>query len=360
MTSNSQKEEIKPKVNLVDKVLNRPWKKVVVALTLTVFVVGGSGFAFIWFTPSLKSQLFDKPQITIDNPKYQVVLSATDLKLLQFNPASLLIKKRSVKDLPIYPDSWRKGYFSESELKDSSVSGESADADNDALSNKEEYIYGSNPKNPDTLGAGGKDGEYVKAGRNPLSGLALENNNFSYYFLNTDLAILEEMNKNLDTLESVGINIPKLYEQSRQKDFSSELNDIKLNVIENPTREGSIDYINQRLLIVKDIVGGDYLSNLSNIYQLDKIEDLNSLKASNQGRILSLSSMGVPKQEVDFHKNLIYFFDQISDLIDLRIEVIEKGLERKDYDAKQQEIVLRAVWAHRQINDNINNLNPNL
>ena len=160
-------------------------------------------------------------------------------------------------------------------------------------------------------------------------------------------------------MEEEGIHIPMLYEEARKVDFSSEMADIKLNIIQDPTREGSVEYLNQRLLVVKDIVNSKYFTNLSNIYQIKEADKLVKLKSENQTRINTLEGMGVPKQEVEIHKAMVYFFKQIDKLIDLRIEVVQKGLERKDYDQKQKDIILRSVWAHRQINDAINKLSPN-
>jgi hypothetical protein len=359
MTSKSQNQDTKPKVDLVDRILNKPWKKVVVALTLTLVVVGGVGFAYIWYTPSLRSQFFDRNTQQLEARSY-LQLSETDKKLLEYNPVSLLIQKKTVKDMPIYPKSWQKNNFSESELGDQSKSGQAADFDNDGLSNKEEYVYGSNPKNRDTLGAGGTDGEYVKAGNSPLSGMTLESAfDFSYFLLNTDVAILESLNDDLDVLEDEGISVPVLYERSRTEDYSIETNGINMNVIQNPTREGSISYLNERLLVLKETASSKYFSTLSTIYQIKDVETLKILKSDNNGRIISFRSMGVPAQEVEIHKNLLYFFMQIDKLIDLRIEVVENGLERSQYDARQQEIVKRSVWAYRKINDAVNQLNPN-
>ena len=345
--------------NFRDKVLDKNWKKMLVAVILTVLFIGGLGFAYIWTNPSLKQSLFGPKYNNVVYNSNSVILSQADLDLLNYNPVETLIKKKTVKELPIFPKSYQKQYFSDVEIKDSSLSGPQADFDKDGLTNKEEYIYASNPKNPDTLGAGGKDSEYVQAGKNPLSGLPLDNIDFAYYFVNSDLAILEETNNDLDVLEEEGIHIPVLYEQARTKDYSEDLKQISLNVIDNPNRDDSITYLNKRLLLLKDTVASNYLDNLSKIYQTKDKDVIAKLKLDNTSRVVSLQSMAVPKQEADIHQSMIYFFQQIDKLIDLRGEVIEKGLERKDYDTKQDEIILRSVWAYRKINDTVNKLNPN-
>ncbi len=344
---------------LRDNILDKTWKKVVVALVLTSLLIGGLGFGYIWTNPGLKKAFFGPRDTSVISPT-GLVLTDTDRKLLEFNPVETLIKKKTVKDLPIYPKTWQKQNFTDAELNDQNTSGPDADPDRDGLTNKEEYIYGSNPKNPDTLGAGGKDGEYVQAGNNPLSGLPLEGvSEISYYFLNTDIAILDSLNDDLDTLENEGINIPVLYEAARKEDFSAESAQIKLNVIEDPTRDASLSYLNERLGLLKDIAKSNYFTNLSNIYKVQDVNELAKLKSDNKSRIITLEAMGVPKPEEQIHRAMVYFFTQIDKLIDLRIQVITKGLVRKDYDQKQKDIILRSVWAHRQINNVINQLSPN-
>jgi subtilisin family serine protease len=60
------------------------------------------------------------------------------------------------------PDGWEITYFG-----NLSPAG-TADADSDNLTNLQEYLNGTDPKNPDTDGDGFKDGEEVLAGTNPL------------------------------------------------------------------------------------------------------------------------------------------------------------------------------------------------
>lgn len=47
--------------------------------------------------------------------------------------------------------------------------GSTGDSDGDGLSDNEEILYGTDPKNPDTDGDGYSDGEEVKNGHDPLS-----------------------------------------------------------------------------------------------------------------------------------------------------------------------------------------------
>jgi len=358
MTSKSPSEVIIPKVNLVDKVLNRPWKKVVAALVLTAIVIGSAGSIYIWLNPTFYSRENDNNTDLYNNNS--IVLSDTDLKLLQFNPTQLILSKKTVKDLPIYPDSWRKANFTDFEIKNDSVSGPDVDPDYDGLTNKEEYIFGSSPKNPNTLGADGNDGEYVKNGRNPLTGLPLDNTDVSYYFLNSDVNALEEMNKNLTELEGNGIDVPKFFALSKQVDFTSEKDSVAVNIIENPTRDNSLRYLDEQAEISKNIVNSDYFNILNKIYRLDTLDKLNDLKSKNDGILYSFKNIAVPKQEVDTYKNIVYFFKKITDLIDLRIQVVNEKIKPTEYDQKQKDLLLRTVWAYRKITENTNKVDPNL
>ncbi|RYG69856.1 hypothetical protein EON80_09010 [bacterium] len=62
-------------------------------------------------------------------------------------------------DRPI--DNWRQSHFTESQLNDSSISGDTADPDKDGLSNLAEYALGLNPRGHDssTIAVPGFDGD---------------------------------------------------------------------------------------------------------------------------------------------------------------------------------------------------------
>ena len=82
--------------------------------------------------------------------------TGTDLEL-SFDPERSLI-----------PESWVKSNFGTNDIDDVSVGGNFGDPDGDKLNNYQEYLYGTDPNNPDTDGDLYFDGTEVAYGSNPL------------------------------------------------------------------------------------------------------------------------------------------------------------------------------------------------
>lgn len=71
------------------------------------------------------------------------------------------------------PKDWVIKYFATDNQYDPKVGGGDGDPDEDILSNCQEYFYGTDPTNPDTMGSGQLDGAKVVMGLNPLDGKAM-------------------------------------------------------------------------------------------------------------------------------------------------------------------------------------------
>lgn len=73
------------------------------------------------------------------------------------------------------PREWLVRYFGTDDENNARVGGSEGDPDEDILTNEQEFFFGTDPTNPDTLGDGQLDGVKVVAGINPVSGGPLYN-----------------------------------------------------------------------------------------------------------------------------------------------------------------------------------------
>jgi hypothetical protein len=338
---------VKKLENLRDKILDKPWKKLTVACVLTVLVIGLVTLTSIYLNPSLRQRYFGTAEVI-----EQVQKSAAEYRFASFSPTNALFKKKSIEDLGIYPDGWVQANFDQADV-DKGLSKPDADLDQDGLVNKQEFIYGSNPKNKDTLGDGKTDGQYVKDNLSPITGLPLESKNPTFYFLQSEQSGLKSVSESYDILFDQGIDLQKLYEQSRTFDFKEELEQIKVSEIENPNRIQALGYLEQRLNILGDTVSENLTLSLANIYKILKIEDLVPLETKINQQISALSLMAVPKNDINSHRANVYFLQQIKKVINMRKEYLQgKFINEDEYNKTNQEIVKRMVWAFRVVADN--------
>ncbi|GAB4148721.1 MAG: hypothetical protein OHK0017_11720 [Patescibacteria group bacterium] len=330
-----------------DKNLNEPWKKYTAASVLALITLGAMGGLYLVYDSGLRDRLFNPNDSNFKSTTSKAV-SPASFRLSNYEPDSVFYKKLSLEDLPIYPKGWVKGYFSEEEQANKNISGEKADPDNDGLSNKLELIYGSNPKKADTLGAGKKDKEYVDAGVNPLTGLSMDKQSYSFMLLQSDEAALKSINDSSEVLFNEGINLPKMYEEAANADFNTEVASINLTVAENPNRNQILSYLQQRAQLAQDSFGISFTQDLASIYKTVDKNELQKLEDRVRGQLNAFQAMVVPASEVNNHKAAIYFNQQLIKILELRKEYTAPDSKfDQSYSDKNMELVKRLVWAFR-------------
>jgi hypothetical protein len=282
--------------------------------------------------------------------------------LTKINPEDIVFQTVTLDQLPVYPQAWVERYFSQSERVNNLVSGPAADPDNDKLSNKEEYLYGSDPRNKDTLCSGkpdrpecsGKnDGENVRNGISPLTGLSLEELGRSFKIKRSDFQILDRVKDSFEQQAKEGIDFPTLYQLSRAVDLNSEFENISVNVLED-TREGLLTYSQKRLELIKDFINNDELTNFIDIYKITNPNDLASVRQKYIEQAGKLKALGVPRRYLSSHKAYVLVFDKLIKLIEHRQEGLKTSSIFSDgFKADSKKKAVEVVWAYRKVNEEV-------
>src|SRR3989338_5500149 len=81
------------------------------------------------------------------------------------------------------PPEWQENYFHKNYCTRENYCGQKADPDRDGLNNYGEFLFFTDPTNPDTDGDGSKDGDEVKNYTNPIGiGTGLEPRDVSNFY----------------------------------------------------------------------------------------------------------------------------------------------------------------------------------
>ncbi len=104
----------------------------------SVLIPAGASTATVQITPISDS--------LAQGARTVVLTVATDYSLSAGSTANATV---TIQDKPY--DSWRFSHFTSDELADTAISGDSADPDNDGMSNLLEYALGADPKTSDSI-----------------------------------------------------------------------------------------------------------------------------------------------------------------------------------------------------------------
>jgi hypothetical protein len=273
----------------------------------------------------------------------------------------------SIKDLEIYPDGWIKRKFSESERRNSLISGKDGDPDKDGLTNKEEYFYGSDPKSSKTLCQNipngqvpYKDSAYVCDGRtdkqlvdnsiSPLTGLKLDTV-AKFTILQQDLSLINSLKEGISKASEEGLDFPELYARTRLIDLSSEL-DAK-NVVEtSDTAQNILNYRNFRLSTVDSFLADSGLNTLSSVYTLTQDEQFVSLINKYKDDQKKAQEYAVPKKYVMVHKAFLLIYDKLINLVQYRKEIVKSDIANKEELQKNNmNKIIETMWGYRRVKE---------
>lgn len=278
--------------------------------------------------------------------------------LTSVNPDNLLYQEITYEELDIYPKSWIEKYFSSSEIGNLAFSGTSGDADGDGLTNKLEYIYGSNPRKQFSLCLEGdqknckgqNDKQKVDSSISPLTGATLQKNR-KFRVSRQDNSILKSLQDSFETATKEGVDFPTLYQQSLLIDLSSESDQIKVTEVED-NREQLVKYTQFQIDVIKQNADSSDLDTLGNVFKSSNIVELEKLKTLYSQTKARYESEPVPSSNKRQHQLYILIYSKVVELIDLRMEAVNtNSTDTPDYQDRLKKKAVEAVWGYRILNE---------
>lgn len=356
------------KVNLNNRLSDT--QKIFVAVLLSIIIgiiIVGS---YNWFTnENFRSNILGKnfSPTTAKNTDTSLLDSVNKLNetLVKINPEDIVYKTINFEDLPIYPNTWVEKRFSSLDKSNALISGPSADPDGDGLSNKQEYLFGSNPNIKDTLCDGKTDNNLCKgrndkqnvdAGISPLTGLDL-NTPKKIKIPRQDLSIISQIQDSFENASKEGVDFPELYQKSRSIDLSKDMDIIEVSTQED-NRDNILNYQQVRVDILKEFVDEDEVASFTNIYQYTKLEDLVKVKKRYTDLKDKLQMTLVPKKYKNSHKAYVLVFQKLVNLINHRENIIQKNSYTDEVQQESQKKVIEVFWGYRRLNEEIIKLQP--
>lgn len=339
------------------------------AVVLTVFMVGG----FIYFSRNDSLGFVKKPDTEVstdsllESPEFQRNLDKLRNISTTVNPESIVYDRIKYQDLPVYPQGWVERSFSATELRNSLVSGPSADPDGDGLSNKAEFLYGSDPKNKYSLcGTYNQeakcqktDKENVDSKISPLTGLEIEENQ-DILVSKQNQIFLKSVQESFEASSKEGVDFPVLYQQSKLIDLSSQLDEDSFVVVPD-NRTSFTDYVDTRIRVLDSLLTEDELDNqlgsLLSIYKASKVEDLKQIYNKYDKIHADLLKVGVPETYKQSHKSLLMLFRKLKILVGHRQDGFEKQItQTQEYLTKSKKLAVEVVWSYRQMDEELRKL----
>lgn len=195
------------------------------------------------------------------------------------------------------PGWWYKDNFGSSVCEKDNCK-QSADPDNDKLTNSQEFFYHSDPLNRDTNGNGLTDGEDVaynydpsKAGKVTFDQAASDDE-----VVGESLLLDQDIKKVIQDLTSMdNVQVPKI-------------NDIELVITQDNTKQGIINYIVQTEEVIKNNFPDEAESFIATTLESKDDEQVADLKLRITRTIIDYKKISVPSDALQLHKYQIGSF----------------------------------------------------
>lgn len=336
--------------------------KKLLAVVITLFLVGGSTFAYISInkiqlgvvpTPDspVNTELADQTNAAVQNLKKTIANASPD---------QLVFEDISLDDLQVYPKSWVTRNFTTLQAENQLISGPEADPDKDGLSNRQEFLYGSNPLRASTYcgvetavkdeKCPKNDKQMIDANYNPLTGLDLEIKK-KFKVKKIDRNVAESVETPLAVASDQGFDFPQLYEESRKLDLSKEFSEIKV-LTQKDSGEGVLNYYKTRLDVLKDFAQDDELSSFGSVYGVLEVSKLDELLNKYQSIYDKMIATICPELIADYHKANILVVQKLVKVIQNRKAIVAKDkTETKEEIEVSKDLARQMLWAYRNLND---------
>ena len=341
-------------------------QKQFVAVLISIILVSGIFFGFAYYTNTSFRNSFskEKPKVTttqIAGDELNESLSNLGQSLSKLNVDEILYDTINLESFPVYPKAWVERYFSLSERQNALISGPGGDPDNDGLSNKQEFYFGSNPRNKDTLCLGkmdksickGKsDGENVAAFISPLTGGTITANR-SFRVNKQNSSLLTTLEQSFENSSKEGVDFPSLYQLSKEINLDDYLNSFNVVGVDD-NRDSFAKYIEVRSSIVQGFVDDSELNSLNEIYGTNDPNQLKVVKDLYQNRLNTLKSAAVPKKYVQTQKAYLAIFSKVVELVSYRLLGVQNDtLNTEEYKNGGKKLAVEVVGGYRKLNEEI-------
>ncbi|MEM1312097.1 MAG: hypothetical protein AAGF07_01390 [Patescibacteria group bacterium] len=359
----------KPNSNAYSKFVKRlsNSQKNILALSLTTLIVSGIGLSwFVYKNPNYIDSLLgrnDESENSSENrdrPALRKALANLDETLQKVSNDSVLYQTINFEELPVYPQTWVESHFDSNEINNALIGGESGDPDNDGLSNKQEYLYGSNPRNSDSLCDGKVDNvicfgrtdkENVDLGISPLTGLELDTPK-RIKLKKQDFAVVDKLQSSFETASEEGVDFPSLYQLSRQIDLSDEFDKVQVLTIDT-TAESILEYQQFRIEILGEFAEDNELTSFTRIYELSTEEEFDDYIQQYSDIQSRMGSTQVPSRYANAHKAYVMLFQKLVDLVQHRKSGVMAGVINEEFREKSRKLSTEMVWSYRRLNEEL-------
>jgi len=284
-------------------------------------------------------------------------LSGAENILSNLNHEGLVFQQITLDQLELYHKGWVERHFNESERVNQLFAGANADADQDGLINRLEYMYGSNPRNRDTLCSGatdkpgceGKnDKQNIDAGISPLTGQKIIPNR-PIRITNQDQAVLRALETSIDNAAREGLDYPTLYQLSGTIDNTKLIEQVSITTVED-SRQSIMDYTTFQAEFLKELTSSDETANFQRVFVPTDAAALDSLAVEYQTKRDALKAVQVPSRFSSTHKGYVYIFERLIELTRTRAEGIRNNqLANKEYQTRLKDKAVEMIWGYRYI-----------
>jgi hypothetical protein len=340
---------------------SRIYKQFLAVFVAVVIVAGGSA-AYV-FLNKIQLGVTQVKDIPVNNELEDASNKAiANLKntISNVNPENLIYEDVSLDDLQIFPISWVEKNFKGVQLENKLISGAEADPDKDTLTNRQEFLYGSNPLKSQTYCNTSdvsdeqicpkNDKQLVDSGLNPLTGLDLEIKK-KFRVKKIDKNIAENLETSFNVASDQGFDFPKLYEESRKLNLTEEFNKTKV-LTQKDTGEGILNYYRNRLDNLKEFAEDDELSSFNSVYGVVDKEKIELLRAKYQNILDKMNETIAPDLLTDYHKSNLFVLQKLLAVIKSRQDTLIKDKAQTEDDIKQSQVLAREMlWAYRNLNN---------
>ncbi len=297
-------------------------QKIALAIVLTLAIVVGLVVLAYSFESSFVNQ-----EAQEENQENQELVENTPDTVFS-ESKKIEYQKVSLFETDFYPEIWIKTNFEELEIANPLISGPESDADNDGLTNKEEFVLGSNPKNSQTFcslednDCEKTDKEFYDEGYSPLTNTNLE---IDYTFV-VKKEFLEQgsLEKAYTNAHKEGFEVFKSLNTYKDLEQSVEEKTGQIEVkVEEEMKEDV--YFKQIKKLAQVYLDSDILGNFVYIYEENstdlnnkKIEDLKILK-------MELETLSTSPSKQNLHRYLTLSIDNNIKILENRVILNDSG-----------------------------------